>query len=229
MDETVARFLVSAAGRELLGETSAQASDAMRLTLWLRKQGHDSETVAGIVTVVQSRQRARKRFPDADHLFFTEDALAQATSPGIAAYHARYLAKFGTVADLGCGVGMDAIALAKAGATVLAIERDPARLIFAQANAEVCGVADRINFRQGDVTTLDWEADAVYWDPSRRDDATRFSAYADRYEPPLSFLDTIRARVRGGAVKLSLLFPTKSFFPRSAYRKRGPIEGVVCE
>lgn len=221
ISEETARFLVSEIGRELLAETASQISDPTHLTLRLRKQGHAPERIIGIVTVAQARQRARKRFPDADHLFFTEDALAQATSPVIAAYHAKYLATFGTVADLGCGIGMDAIALAKAGANVLAIERDPARLIFAQVNAELCGVADRITFQLGDVTTLDWKADAAYWDPSRRDDTTRFSTHADRYEPPLSFLETIRTRVRGGAVKLSPALPDEVLLPSPRNRGEG--------
>jgi predicted RNA methylase len=82
-------------------------------------------------------------------LFFTPDALAQATSPGLAAYHAERLAPFNSVADLGCGAGMDSIALAAAGARVVAVERDPARLVFARANAAARGVDERITFVTG--------------------------------------------------------------------------------
>ena len=173
----------------------------------LRQRGLSRDEASGIVEVAAARKRAARRFPDADRLFFTEDALAQATSPGIAAYHAAGLTGFGTVTDLGCGVGMDSIALAEAGISVLAIERDATALHFARANAEARGVADRITFQQGDVTALDWQADAAYWDPARRTDTARVSRHADRYEPPLSFLDTVRERVRGGAVKLSPALP----------------------
>ena len=208
MDESTARFLVSDEGGRLLDEVAALSGDAPVRVLTLRKRGLAPEIAAGAVDVVEARRRARPRFPDASRLFFTGEALAQATSPVLAAYHASRLAPFGRVADLGCGVGIDALALAEAGAQVAAIDRDPARLVFARANAAGRGVEDRITFREGDVTTLDWEADALFWDPSRRvEGGRRVSAHADRYEPPLSFLDAARGRVRGGCVKLSPALP----------------------
>lgn len=213
MEEATARFLVSDAGRNLLDEVAALPGDPADRLLALRKRGLTPEIAAGAIEVVDARRRARTRFPDADRLFWTRDALAQATSPVIAAYHAARLvpqatlAPLGSVADLGCGVGIDAVALAEAGAVVTAIERDGARLVFARVNAEVHGVAGRITFVQGDVTTLPWTADAAFWDPSRRVDGRRVSRHAEQYEPPLSFLQTVRARVRGGGVKLSPALP----------------------
>ncbi|GAB4469449.1 MAG: methyltransferase domain-containing protein [Armatimonadaceae bacterium] len=208
MTESAASFVLSPAGIALLAEITAHPEDPLRLTLRLRdKNGLSLEQVSALVSVATARQRAKKRFPDAEHLFLTEDALAQATSPILAAYHARFLAPLGVVADLGCGIGMDTLALAETGASVLAIEQDPARLLFARANAAVRGVTDRITFLQGDVTTQDWQADALFWDPARRDGDTRVSRHADRYEPPLSFLTSARTRVRGGAVKLSPALP----------------------
>jgi SAM-dependent methyltransferase len=208
MNETTAQFLTSDAGRQLLERTTTLPDDTAGRVLRLRREGVSAESVSALIEVAAARKRARNRFPDADRLFFTDAALAQATSPILAAYHATYLAPFGTVADLGCGIGMDSIALAEAGASVLALERDPALLVFAQANAETRGVAARITFRQADVTTQYWTADAVYWDPARRTDAGgRVSRHADRYEPPLSFLEAFRGRVRGGGLKLSPALP----------------------
>lgn len=207
MNLDTARFLVSDAGRELLAAVAALPNDPPARVLALRKRGMAAEIAAGAVEVADARWRARFRFPDSDRLFWTREALEQATAPAIAAYHAARLAPLGRVADLGCGVGMDAIALAEAGAAVVAIERDPARLVFARANAAARGVAGRIDFREGDVTSRTWEADAAYWDPSRRANGRRVSRHADRYEPPLSFLEAVRARVRGGCVKLSPALP----------------------
>ncbi len=203
--------LTGAEGRRLLADVADLPGDTPARLLWLRKRGVAPEIATQVVDIVAARHRARSRFPDADQLFLTSVALAQATSPAIAAYHAAGLAPFGTVVDLGCGIGMDAIALAEAGARVIAIEKDRVRLAFAQANAEVRGVADRICFRAGDVTTLDWEAEAVFWDPTRRDTrGRRVSRHGDQYEPPLSFLTTIRERVRGGCVKLSPALPDEA-------------------
>lgn len=211
ISEATAGFLTGDEGRRLLEVAAALRGDAPARVLALRKRGQPPEIAAGAVELLEARRRARVRFPDADRLFFTAETLAQATSPGIAAYHARGLSPLGTVAELGCGVGIDSIALAEAGADVLAIERDPARLVFARANAEARGVAARIRFVQGDVTTVDWWADAAYWDPARREsgpDGRRVSLHADRYEPPLSFLQTIRERApRGGCIKLSPALP----------------------
>ena len=147
-------------------------------------------------------------------MFFTGDALAQATSPVLSKYRAGHLARFGIVADLCCGVGMDAIALAEAGAIVVAVDIDPLRLQFARTNAEVRGVADRITFLNEPVESLGWtNAEAAFFDPARRsapdggNNAGRVSRHGDRYAPPLDFLHTIRQHVRGGCAKLSPALP----------------------
>ncbi|MBC8102064.1 MAG: methyltransferase domain-containing protein [Cytophagales bacterium] len=216
LSEETARFLVSPEGGRLLNEVAALPGDTPQRVLALRKRGlGDPAILTAALAVADARHRARLRFPDAHHLFFTSEALAQATSPMIARYHAGQLAASGarTVVDLGCGIGMDSLALAEAGLTVLALERDPARVIFARANAAARGVTARITFRAGDVTALDWEADAAYWDPSRRVSAEgrRVSRWGDQYEPPLSFLAQIESRVRlGGCVKLSPALPDEA-------------------
>ncbi|MES2463498.1 MAG: methyltransferase domain-containing protein [Armatimonadota bacterium] len=215
LSEETAEFLVTSEGEDLLGEVGALPGDTPQRVLALRKRGLDPEIASAALAVAEARHRARFRFPDAARLFFTPDALAQATSPIIAAYHAERLAASGakTVVDLGCGVGMDTLALAEAGLTVLALERDPARLVFARANAARRGVSERITFRQEEVTDLDWEADVAYWDPSRRTgpEGRRVSRHGDQYEPPLDFLREIKTRVRiGGCVKLSPALPDET-------------------
>ena len=208
-----AHFLTGDAGAGLLAQTAALPGDAASRILALRKRRVDLATASLAVEIVAARHRARTRFPDADRLFFTADALAQATSPALAHYHAGGLTGRGRVADLGCGVGMDAISFARAGCQVVAIERDPVRLLFARANARACGVEDSITFHDGDLTAFDWSADVAYLDPSRREnnDAHRVSRWGDRYEPPLSFLDALRGHVRGGCLKLSPALPAEAF------------------
>ena len=227
MKAEYAAFLVSEEGRRSLEKSAALSGDIddeiLRLhsqmmkrrnpTPWtqsLRSQMEEAMApLLALVEVGDARKRARARYPDADRLFFTPVSLSQATSPILAAYHAERLAPFGTVIDLGCSVGMDSLALAEAGASVIALDQDPARMIFARANAEARGVADKIQFVEADMTTGEWSADAAFWDPARRLSETgqRVSRHAEMYEPPLSFLQTIRGRVRGGAVKLSPALP----------------------
>lgn len=59
-----------------------------------------------------------------------------------------------TVIDACCGAGGNALGFARKGARVIAIDVDPARLAEARHNAQVYGVADRIEFLAGDARTL---------------------------------------------------------------------------
>lgn len=60
-----------------------------------------------------------------------------------------------SVLDLGCGSGILAIAAAKLGATrVVAVENDGMALIYARENAVRHGVADRVDFVEGDAIAL---------------------------------------------------------------------------
>ena len=54
------------------------------------------------------------------------------------------------VVDAGCGLGGNAIAFARAGLAVTAIERDGVRLDLARRNAELYGVAEAIRFVRGE-------------------------------------------------------------------------------
>ena len=216
MDEPAATFLISHAGQPLLARAAALPGDKSARVLALRTDKTVSPNVAALAAeIAAARERAARRgFADADRLFFTADALAQATSPALAAYRAGYLAGFGTVADLCCGAGVDATALAQAGATVIAVDSDPVRLLFARANAEVRGVAHRITFLHEPVEDLGWiGANAAFFDPARRSApdrgnvAERVSRHGERYAPPLGFLHTIKAHVHGGCAKLSPALP----------------------
>lgn len=69
-----------------------------------------------------------------------------------------------SVLDLGCGSGILAIAAAKLGATrVLAVENDGMALIYARENAVRHGVADVVDFVEGDaIALMAAEADQPY-------------------------------------------------------------------
>ncbi len=59
-----------------------------------------------------------------------------------------------SVVDAGCGIGGNAIAFARAGCRVIAIEADEARLALARHNAGVYGVAAKVEFVHGDALSL---------------------------------------------------------------------------
>ncbi len=221
MDESTARYLTGPEGAGLLEAAArgiaASGGDAAPCLLALRKQGVPPEQAAGAVQVVEARRRAaRQRYPDAERLFLTPESLAQATSPALADYHGRLLAPFGAVADLCCGVGMDALALAAAGAAhVLAVDIDPARLAFAEANARIRGVSERIRFLKANVTDIaSWREGAggppiraAFLDPARRTAERRVSRAGDQYSPPLSFVPELLRHVEALGVKLSPALP----------------------
>lgn len=84
-------------------------------------------------------------------------------TPEVLALRMGEHAKGRRVVDAGCGAGGNAIGLARAGALVTAIERDPARLELARHNAAVYGVQDRIRFIAGDAEQRIGELAADLW------------------------------------------------------------------
>src|SRR5206468_358536 len=94
---------------------------------------------------------------DAGRMFFTRAGLEQATRGAVAARRARRLTAAGVrhVADLGCGIGADALALARAGIRVSAVEADPATAAVATANAAALGLAELVDVRCADARDAD--------------------------------------------------------------------------
>jgi predicted RNA methylase len=111
-----------------------------------------------------------------------------------------------TVVDAGCGCGGNAIAFARRGATVIAVERDAERLRMARHNAQVYGVASRIRFIHGDAVDHLADAELCFVDPPWGADWNR--ERTDASEFPL--LEAIRASMRPYLAKLPPSFDTSS-------------------
>ncbi|MGW0224433.1 class I SAM-dependent methyltransferase, partial [Streptomyces tendae] len=109
-----------------------------------------------------------------------------------------------SVADLCCGIGGDAVALARAGVRVLAVDRDPATAAAARANADALGLGDLIEVREADVAEVDTAGyDAVFVDPARRGGRGRIFD-PEAYSPPLSWaVRTARTASRAAALKVA--------------------------
>lgn len=147
--------------------------------------------VSAAIGQARLRDRAVAKFgaADAGRMFFTPGGVEQATREPVAAYRARRFAESGVrrVADLCCGIGGDALALARAGIAVLAVDRDPLTAEVARANAEALGLADLVTVACGDVTEVDTAGyDAVFVDPARRGGRGRIFD-PEAYSPPLSW------------------------------------------
>ncbi|GAA3581923.1 50S ribosomal protein L11 methyltransferase [Klugiella xanthotipulae] len=208
-------FLGGEEGQALLTElAAAPGDDAVALVSRLRKRGLTPEQVSAAVSQAALRRKATGKFgPESAELFFTEAGLEQATRHTVADRHAARFATAGLthVADLGCGIGADALALARAGLTVTAVERDEhtarvaalnlsryprARVIT--ADAESGQIAALLTGRNGD---LDGTVDAVFLDPARRTSGrrnTRRLTDPNDYSPSLTFALDLAERLPVG-------------------------------
>ncbi|HEY1104807.1 MAG TPA: SAM-dependent methyltransferase, partial [Agromyces sp.] len=121
--------LLSPEGLRLLDALPAWDSkaDIVKTVAELRRQGHDAGLVAAVLTQSKLRAKAASKFgPFADRMLFTEAGLEQATRLQVAALHAGRFSRAGVrhVADLGCGIGGDALAMAAIDLEVTAADAD---------------------------------------------------------------------------------------------------------
>lgn len=202
MDLVTFHRLLEPSGEKLLALTTellANAGPDATLAIGQRlRKDYDATLVAAAMTQVTLRRKARDKFgDDATRLYLTSDALEQATRSSVATYRADRAARTGvrSVVDLGCGVGADLIAFARAGCEVRGVERDPVRAAIAQANLTALRLP-------GSVTTGDAErapllpGEYAFCDPARRTGRGRTFDVAD-FEPSWEF---VTERLRHGAI-----------------------------
>ncbi|MEO7910451.1 MAG: methyltransferase domain-containing protein, partial [Roseiflexaceae bacterium] len=204
MDLETFRWLLTSAGQALLAEAMiSDLRDAAQLRelTRLRRQA-TPERAAAAYEIAVLRRRAAAKFGAAEALYFTREALEQASGERIAGYRAGRYQSYGTVADLCCGAGGDTLALASV-AEVIAVDRDPLRLAMAAANARALGLAERINFVEADLQEMPaLDAAAIFFDPARRSGGRRVFALSD-YRPPVTLARRWRERVPAIGIKIA--------------------------
>ncbi|WP_042389262.1 class I SAM-dependent methyltransferase [Streptacidiphilus melanogenes] len=198
--------LLTPEGQELLAELRDYApGEELALATRLRRT-HDAKLVSAALAQARLRSRAAAKFgADAARMYFTPNGVEQSTRTGVAEWRAGRMKALGvtSVADLCGGIGGDAIALARAGIRVLAVDRDPAACAAADANAQALGLADLIETRCADVAAIDTTAyDAVFVDPARRAGRGRIFD-PEAYSPPLSWAVEAARGASVGAVKVA--------------------------
>ncbi|MFJ3581584.1 SAM-dependent methyltransferase [Streptomyces sp. NPDC090127] len=172
----------------------------------LRRE-HPADLVSAALGQARLRQRAVAKFgaEDAYRMYFTPHGVEQSTRATVGAYRAQRLRALGVrrVADLCGGVGGDALAFARAGIAVLAVDRDPLTAEVARANAEALGLTDLIEVRCADVTEIDTSPyDAVFVDPARRGGRGRIFD-PEAYSPPLSWAVEAARKAPRAALKIA--------------------------
>ncbi|WP_030562181.1 THUMP-like domain-containing protein [Streptomyces aureocirculatus] len=200
-------------GRALLESVrDVEPSRELAVATQLRRE-HPADLVSAALAQGRLRQRAVAKFgaADAARMFFTPHGVEQSTRTSVATHRARRfrdpagLGGLGvrSVADLCCGIGGDAIALARAGISVLAVDRDPLTCAVARANAEALGLADLIEVREADVADVDTSPyDAVFVDPARRGGRGRIFD-PEAYSPPLSWAVEAARKAPRAALKIA--------------------------
>lgn len=225
------RALLTPEGLELLDALGPieSTNDVARTVSRLRAAGHSPDLVSAVVGQAHLRSKAKAKFGEfAERMLFTRAGLEQATRLGVAARHAQRLRAAGitSVADLGCGIGGDALAFAGAGLDVLAVDADEVTAAIAAYNlapfgSEVRhGTAENAYATLGDVPlprsnssdsaeagaqdrgkrTAGGGARAIWMDPARRtsghSETRRVSA--DDYSPSLDWAFGIASQLPTG-------------------------------
>jgi SAM-dependent methyltransferase len=180
--------------------------DPLSAAAALRTAGVAPALASAALTQVELRRKAVGKFgADADAMYFTRAGLEQATRRVVADRRAARLAAAGvrTLADLGCGLGADALAAARHDIRVYAVEADPGTAALAAANVAASGLADLVTVTCADATTVDVDGfDAVFADPARRAGNRRvFDPKA--YSPPWDFIVGLTRRVPRTVLKLA--------------------------
>jgi hypothetical protein len=205
MDRSTFAALLAPAGQELLAEAEGMdLSDTARLRTLTRLRRHATpDLAAAALETAILRRRATRKFSRAQQMYFTRDALEQATGEIVAEHRARRFAGCERIVDLGCGIGGDSLALADMAPTV-GVDRDLLRLLMARQNARTHGLCDRFEAVQADAAGGGPAmVEAAFVDPSRRTTSGRRVFDARAYAPPLADVISWRTRFRLLAVKLA--------------------------
>ena len=233
-------FLLSDEGVAELNDVCASleadaTSDAVGRAL--RSAGRAPEEVAALLTQAGLRKKARAKFGDlARELLFTAAGLEQATRIAIAHGHAARFREAGCdrVADLGCGLGTESIALLEHGVSPVSVELDPftARLAaYNVARVAVLSGAPVPPVVPGDATTFDVsQVDGAFLDPARRTAGhrdTRRIASPDDYSPSLRVAYAIAEQLPTG-VKLGPGLD-RDLIPDAAEAQWVSVDGQVVE
>lgn len=206
MDAADIQWLRSPPGLEATAEAASLVEEHGEIGALRRlAERHGSGHARAAVALLAGRAAAAGKFAGAETLFCDREAAEQTGSEIVAAHTAARFAGYQHVADLGCGMGGDTLALARH-ARVLAIDRDPARRAMLAANVEAHGLADRVTVLDAEIEG--WAppdgspVDAVWCDPSRRDSGGRRLA-PESWSPPLAAALDAAARVPAAGLKLA--------------------------
>ncbi|MDZ8201372.1 SAM-dependent methyltransferase [Microbacterium sp. SSW1-59] len=207
MESSELTALLTPDGLRMLAEMPPvrSSADVERTVSTLRAAGHSPELVSALVGQARLREKAGAKFGDLAHrMLFTRAGLEQATRMSVASLHAGRFRNAGAtrVADLGCGIGGDALGLAGLGLHVAAVDADEITAAIAAYNLAPFG--DAVTVAHGRAEDQDLSGvDAVWLDPARRTAGRGETSRTrhDEWSPSLEWVFDL-ARRRPVGVKL---------------------------
>ncbi|MCR2814094.1 MULTISPECIES: class I SAM-dependent methyltransferase [Microbacterium] len=211
MDLSELTALLTPEGLRLLDATGPirSTADAAAAVSRLRAAGHSPDLVSAVVGQARLRVKAEAKFGEfADRMLFTRAGLEQSTRLAVAARHAGRFrdAGFSRVADLGCGIGGDALGLAALGLEVEAVEADEVTAAIAAYNLAPFGQQVRVHHGRAESFDVP-SVDAVWLDPARRTaghtETTRLGP--DAWSPSLEWVFSLAEQTPAG-IKLGPAF-----------------------
>lgn len=194
MDMAELTALLTPEGLRLLDATPPirGSADVAREVSRLRAAGHSPELVSAVIGQASARVRAHAKFGEfAERMLFTPAGLEQATRLPVAALHAQRFRAAGVnrLADLGCGIGGDALAFCGVGLDVLAVDADEVTAALAAYNLAPFGASAEVRHARAEDVDLAG-VDAVWLDPARRTaghtETSRLTRASD-YSPSLEW------------------------------------------
>jgi THUMP domain-like/Methyltransferase small domain len=220
--------LLSKEGQSLLAQNDYSTKlDIVKTITKLRAQGHDPALIANALSQAKLRKRAEAKFGEfAQRMFFTEDALEQASRLQVAALHANRFNQAGVtqVADLGCGIGAESLAFASLDLKVSAYEIDEVTSAIAAYNL---AIFDNVEVNNQDVTKLDLEQhQALFFDPARRNSKARLFNPQD-FAPNFDWVIE-QAKKKPSGIKLGPGHPHNQI-PQEAEAQWVSVEGDLVE
>lgn len=220
--------LLSKEGQSLLAHIDYSTKlDIVKTITTLRAQGHDPALIATALTQAKLRKRAEAKFGEfAQRMFFTEDALEQASRLQVAAIHANRFnqANITQIADLGCGIGAESLAFASLDLKVSAYEIDEVTSAIAAYNL---AIFENVEVNNEDVTKLDLtKQEALFFDPARRNSKARLFNPQD-FAPNFNWVIE-QAKLKPSGIKLGPGHPHNQI-PEEAEAQWVSVEGDLVE
>ena len=205
--ELLAALRTAEGSAALAAATDVGGGEPLAAATALRARGISPGLASAALTQADLRRRAAAKFgPAAASMLFTRAGFEQATRSVVADRRAARLRAAGvaSLADLGCGLGSDALAAARQGIRVYAVDADPLTAALAAANAEAAGLAHLVTVECADATSVPVEQyDAVFADPARRRAGRGRVMDPRSWSPPWDFIATLPERVPRTVLKLA--------------------------